>query len=418
MAKYGWRSRPCGALSLCVLLVAGFCGAVPVEPTALEQYALELINRARANPEAEAQACGIDLNEGLQPDTISYAPKQPLAFHLCLVDASRGHSVWEIESGVYDFLGEGGLTPIDRVLASGYNFTGHRALGTNPGCAAAPLGGADWTALAAEVHRAEFRMGCTRETILGPAYCEVGVGIGAGPFEFTEDDWVDAIMVTADFLDAPRTGHLLTGVAYDDTLVLEDGFYTPGEGLGCVTVTAVREGDGARFTTNTWTSGGYSLPIPPGTYEVTAAGRGFGTVTVHGLVMSDSNVKQDFAPPLQTVPVPSVEMTREWDGHATNTIIEISLLSGDLEGQSADWWVLAQAPGGLYFWNPQSGAWSKAYRPSYQEPVRDLPAQVVLRAPRLPPGKYTFYFAIDTAMNGKLDRQAILYDSVSFAVSR
>jgi hypothetical protein len=44
-----------------------------------EQLMLELINRARANPVAEASRDGIDLNEGLAPGTISAAAKQPLA---------------------------------------------------------------------------------------------------------------------------------------------------------------------------------------------------------------------------------------------------------------------------------------------------------------------------------------------------
>ena len=44
-------------------------------PTNDEQYMLELINRARANPAAEAATYGIDLNEGLSAGTISSAAK-------------------------------------------------------------------------------------------------------------------------------------------------------------------------------------------------------------------------------------------------------------------------------------------------------------------------------------------------------
>jgi hypothetical protein len=65
---------------------------VMVEPTAYEQYILELINRARANPGAEAARLGIDLNQGLAAGTISTAAKQPLAFNPLLIDAARGHS--------------------------------------------------------------------------------------------------------------------------------------------------------------------------------------------------------------------------------------------------------------------------------------------------------------------------------------
>jgi serralysin len=63
------------------------------EPTAQEQYMLELINRARLNPQAEAdRSLGGNLNEGLAPGTISTKPKQPLAFDLKLEQAAQGHS--------------------------------------------------------------------------------------------------------------------------------------------------------------------------------------------------------------------------------------------------------------------------------------------------------------------------------------
>jgi hypothetical protein len=45
-----------------------------VAPTDYEQYMLELLNRARANPAAEAARHGIDLNEGLPAGTISTTP--------------------------------------------------------------------------------------------------------------------------------------------------------------------------------------------------------------------------------------------------------------------------------------------------------------------------------------------------------
>ena len=50
-----------------------------VIPTDYEQYMIELINRARANPGAEAARIGVDLNEGIPAGTITTDPKQPLA---------------------------------------------------------------------------------------------------------------------------------------------------------------------------------------------------------------------------------------------------------------------------------------------------------------------------------------------------
>lgn len=61
-----------------VLLVSGFVQhAVAVEPSAYDQYMLELVNRARANPVAEASRWGLsDLNEGVSiANTISTTPK-------------------------------------------------------------------------------------------------------------------------------------------------------------------------------------------------------------------------------------------------------------------------------------------------------------------------------------------------------
>src|SRR5262245_58376639 len=57
------------------------------------QYMLELINRARTDPAAEAARpdYGIDLNEGLAPGTISADPKQPLAPNEWLLQTIEGH---------------------------------------------------------------------------------------------------------------------------------------------------------------------------------------------------------------------------------------------------------------------------------------------------------------------------------------
>ena len=91
-------------------------------PTALEQYVVELINRARANPAAEAARYGIDLNEGLKAGTISTAAKQPLALNPYLTDAARLHSQWMIDTDTFSHTGANGSTPGDRMKAAGYPF--------------------------------------------------------------------------------------------------------------------------------------------------------------------------------------------------------------------------------------------------------------------------------------------------------
>jgi hypothetical protein len=52
-----------------------------------------------------------------------------------------------------------------------------------------------------------------------------------------------------------------------------NGFYTPGEGLGQMTVTATPVGGGSAFQTGTYGSGGYTLEVStPGTYAITFTG--------------------------------------------------------------------------------------------------------------------------------------------------
>ena len=63
-----------------------------VQLTDQEQLLLELINRARANPDAEVARLAIGLNDGLQPGTITSQPKQPLVPDQILVNVARAHS--------------------------------------------------------------------------------------------------------------------------------------------------------------------------------------------------------------------------------------------------------------------------------------------------------------------------------------
>src|SRR5438874_9514928 len=83
-------------------------------PTAIEQYVIELINRARANPAGEAARYGIDLNEGLSAGTISGDASQPLAVTPYLVDSARRHSKWMIDTDTFSHTGAGGSNPKDR----------------------------------------------------------------------------------------------------------------------------------------------------------------------------------------------------------------------------------------------------------------------------------------------------------------
>src|SRR3569832_2389389 len=101
------------------------------EPTALDQFLIELINRARLNPAKEAARLGIDVNQGLSQGQITATPKQPLAFDPALTDSARGHAQWMLEEKNYNKTGAGGSSPGDRMADAGYEFTGNWRWGEN-----------------------------------------------------------------------------------------------------------------------------------------------------------------------------------------------------------------------------------------------------------------------------------------------
>src|SRR3954451_12734621 len=78
------------------------------QPTAYEQYMLELINTERASVGA-----------------------QPLVFNANLNDAADQHTNWMIASGTFSHTGLANSSPYDRDIAAHYQFTGNWAWGEN-----------------------------------------------------------------------------------------------------------------------------------------------------------------------------------------------------------------------------------------------------------------------------------------------
>jgi uncharacterized protein YkwD len=264
-------------------------------PTAQEQYVLELINRGRADPTAEAARYHTDLNEGLAPGTISSDAKQPLAFNQALLDSADGHSQWMLQSQLFSHNGANGSTPDQRMAAAGYTLAPPFEWAENIAWQSQVSPTSISTDTLDAIHQnlyvdtPELDRG-HRLNLMNPDLKEVGVGVELGPFI-----GYNAVMQTEDYAYSGSQS-FLTGVAYSDT-VAADHFYTVGEGLGGITVTAKRNSDGAVFSTTTWGSGGYSLALAPGTYTVTATGAALhGTVTDSNVVIGSQNVEADFTP--------------------------------------------------------------------------------------------------------------------------
>lgn len=269
-------------------------------PTALEQLMVELINRARANPTAEAAMHSVNLNEGLSPGTISAAAKQPVAINPFLTSAARGHADWLLANDVFQHEGAGGSTPGNRIVDAGYQLTGSWSYGENLAIMG-PVGSTDSARATsiASLHRNLFvDSGIAgrghRTNMMNAGWREIGSGVAYGAFTYSNGSTYTSQLAGQDFAYSGSNVYL-TGVAYTDDLVPDD-FYSVGEGLPGVVVTATRASDGQMFQTTTFDSGGYSLALPAGTYSVTASGSRLGTVNYGSVVIGSQNVKRDFTP--------------------------------------------------------------------------------------------------------------------------
>ncbi len=216
------------------------------QPSAYEQFMLELVNAERAKSGAQA-----------------------LAFDLNLNTAAEQHSAWMIATDTFSHTGAGGSSPTDRMKASGYVFKGSWASAENIAWAStrAPAGLQDEVQL---LHANLMNSPGHRTNILDGTYREIGIGFETGEYQ----GWTGAF-ATQDFA---RSGAvpILTGVGFDD----RDGdrSYDVGEGMGGITVKAVGA-SGAAYTTRTTGSGGYQLDLTAGAYTVTFSGGGIVTTT-------------------------------------------------------------------------------------------------------------------------------------------
>lgn len=249
-----------------------------------EQIIIELTNRARWDPAAEARRLKVGLNDGLAAGEITSAARQPLAPNADLRDAARKHTGWMLDKDVFSHTGAGGSTAAGRARAEGYDW---RTVGENLAWrgAAGSVGPLD--AAATALHDQLFRSAGHRANLMAEPFEEIGVGLSRGGFRAGGRSY-DAAMVTEN-LGAREGRAFLTGVAIAD----RDGdrFYDAGEALGGVTITA--RGAAGAFTTRTAAAGGYGLALPPGDYAVTAAGGGVGARAEVRLTIGADNVKLD-----------------------------------------------------------------------------------------------------------------------------
>ncbi len=195
--------------------------------SAAEQYLIELLNRARLDPLAEASRYGIDLNANLAAGTITATQKQVLAPNTLLESAAQAHSEWLLATNSFSHTGENGTTVKQRILDSGYTLSGTWSVGENLAFSAstAPI---DLNQAIAQHHKGLFLSEGHRLNIMKESFREVGVAQVAGPFTWNGTNYNYASMLTENFASS-GVPVFITGVFYSDRD--SDAFYSIGEGV-------------------------------------------------------------------------------------------------------------------------------------------------------------------------------------------
>ena len=220
--------------------------------SAVEQYLLELINRARLDPLAEAERYNLALNDDLPDGTISADAKMVLAHNTLLEDAAWDHSDWMLDNDVFSHTGAGGSDPGQRMDDAGYNFAGYWAWREN--LAWSGTTGILSLANAAEIHHEGlYRSEGHRENTFGENVREIGIAQVEGHFTSNGTTY-NASMLTLNYAST-GSDNFVTGVSYVDYNGNE--FYDIGEADASLWVSA----DGT--SVNVATAGGYGISVTP-----------------------------------------------------------------------------------------------------------------------------------------------------------
>lgn len=257
-------------------------------PTNYEQLLLELVNKARSNPAAEAARLKMGLNDNLSEDRkITPTPKQPLPFHSALINASRAHSKWMVDNDIFSHTGQGNTDGGARMKKFGFVFSGNFAWGENISGVWEPEA-FDLVKMTHDTHDGLFRSPTHRPNICGEQFAEIGIGLHTGDFQGNSKSMMGTqnFAASSKFLPDPW----VLGVVFQDTD--KDGTYDAGEGVSGVTVTLA---DGS-WDAVTSSSGGYALPCGgSGSLDVTFSGGPLSQAVVRTINRQGKNIKVDLA---------------------------------------------------------------------------------------------------------------------------
>lgn len=324
------------------------------DPSNDEQVLLELMNRARADPSAEADRLFADYGDAQVTGAVdffiqerpgveytrgenraafrSYPAKPPFAFNAKLSMAAEKHSQLGVDRDDQSHQYPGELALRQRIEAEGYSGgnLGESVYSYAKSMLYAHAGFAiDWSQSVPQGESRPFpghRLSLMDYDGTRP-YVEVGIGV------ITESNAATRVgpkVVTIDFgQPSSAATRFVTGVCYEDRN--GNAFYDAGEGLEGVRI----DSPATDSYTISSASGGYALPVPAnaGAIEVTATGEVGGVSEAVGVqtiqvTMSGANVKADFLTPAEPPPpvaqtFPSGAPVALADGAATDATIVV-----------------------------------------------------------------------------------------------
>ncbi len=274
-------------------------------PSAKEQYMLELINRMRTSPDAEYNFLVNSPNEDIQ-SALSYfkvdlkelrsqwdklQPAQPVAWSNQLHNSAIAHTQLMIDNDEQSHNFPNELSLGDRIRNTGYQFTtiaeNIYAYGSSVFESHAAFA-IDWGDDANGIQNPPGH----RNAIMSDKYREVGIGILP---ENNLGTQVGSLLTTQHFASSQELATTdtswLLGTVFRD--VDNDDFYSIGEGLSDITVKISSIGD-PNFSTSiqTQNAGGYQTLLSPGEYQVEFI-RANNTVKTEQVTIDDENFKLD-----------------------------------------------------------------------------------------------------------------------------
>jgi Ca2+-binding RTX toxin-like protein len=283
---------------------------------AAEQYLLELINRSRLDPQAEAARFGLSLNAGLSAGTITGTPRQVLAHNTQLEQAALGHSDWMLANDIFSHDGVGGSDPGDRIIDIGYDLHGSWTWRENLAWTGSTRA-LNLDQAVVDHHEGLYRSAGHRENTFASDIREIGVGQVAGRFNH-ESNTFNTSMLTLSFASR-GTDYFITGVAYNDTD--RDDFYSIGEGVAGVRISADNESD------TTANAGGYGIAVGADAAVTVTVSIGSTTLATLQMDTTEGNAKLD----LVTANDGSQTLALSADARLLTGIADATLLgAGDL----------------------------------------------------------------------------------------